>query len=157
MDEFTSVFSNLIGGLALIIAALPTAITWTGLIPQLSPDFRLFSQVAVSVVCYLCIGLVFHYRRYLAKVNFGSSQPSWGKTNLLALLIGCPIASVISFLAYYHAVINNLTLSVWPLFAYICAFSFPVIGLSLMAVREYAQNKLGLSDETLFAKEDHES
>ena len=150
MDDFLRVFSNFIGGLAIIVAALPSAISWTGLIPQLSGDFRLFSQVSVSVVCYLCIGLVFHYRTPLIDVYFGKKVGRGLKNFVLILPIICLSISIGAFLAYYHAVNYNLTLDIWPLFSYICAFSFPVLGLSLMAIREYGQSKLGLSDETIF-------
>ncbi|HUI42244.1 MAG TPA: hypothetical protein VL523_09760 [Terriglobia bacterium] len=173
--QFVGYFKNYLGLGSVLSAALPIPAKYLHLIPMYAAQAS-FMTVYVSTFCFLFLGFIFYSRHAIARWIFRGLQGSGrGPSTLIAWLpLGLALASM-GFLFGYHLLLQtsaaqvlenfrlqgvNLTfdrvlaetpydgvVSSIPLMAtFLGTFLAAETAFALMAIREYLQDILGLSD-----------
>ncbi|MEJ8574158.1 hypothetical protein V3328_21930 [Microbaculum marinum] len=152
---FVRVFTGFLAGISLIVASLPLFLTNPNVLPALHKDFQRIGNVMVSIVCFLCIALIFHYRREIMLKVFAEAADGGSRMRLYRSAAWLPLAgllvSVFSILVYYWSYVNNQTDVTWPLVPYTLIFAAPVVTICFAVLREYYNQIAGVSDRHTIA------
>jgi len=176
LKAFATFFKNYMSVWALIIAALPVPLSALKLIPVYS-DQRGILSTFTTLFCFLLLGFIFYSRHSIARWMFRNVLGAgWGLTrtmSLLPLILIC--FSLVSAGLYYFFLTNslrqirvelhdspsvtdyllkNVPLANIPnglqlIVAYLLCFIFAEAAFILMAVREYLQDVLGITEHEL--------
>ena len=180
INHFAAFFKKYMSSAPVITAALPIPITAADLIPTYAEQSTFLTAYA-SLLCFLTVAFVFYRRHrigtYLLPATWGKRSRIAGRFMLSWVPFLCMLATV-ACLVTYHTTLN-LSLTLLPdaeftststllanatvrelswelqlrlLGSYLGMFVFSTLAFSLMAVREYMQTVLGLSDHDLVLK-----
>lgn len=173
LKAFAVFFKNYMSVWAIIVAALPVPVAAFKLIPVYSQQSGILSTFT-TLFCFLLLGFVFYSRHSIARWMFRDVLGAgWGLTRTMSILPAVLICfSLVCAGSYYYFLTNSLgyfvesgddttdlVLKNLPLarihfglqlmLAYLLCFLFAETAFILMAVREYLQDVLGLSDVDL--------
>jgi hypothetical protein len=154
--SFAKVFTTFAGALALMVSALPIALTNVVGLPPFSEEFRVLVPTITSIFCYVGIALVFHFRHSIMAQSSIAEGGKWTRGPALTWLpIFLVIVCVVGFSGYFFsikAVENPFPLSpVWPYISFIAGFTSPVIAISLFAVSEYYLKLMNTDDKAIIS------
>ena len=135
--RFQKTFARVSGALALMVAAIPAAIGWTGAIPALSDTHQKFSQVNVSVMTFSSIGLIYYYRNELSSTFVVKEKSGIIRRILIHTPAYCFILSILSSYLYFHAYESAEPNEFWPILAYSGMFVFPAVLLTIITLRDF--------------------
>ena len=167
---FVGFFKRYMSLSSVIAAALPIPITAFKLIPVFSVHMQLLS-VLTPLFCFLTLGFIFYVRHAIAGFMFNPPKGRIVEARLLTLLpLFLILSSFISFGLYYEGLnysiadlikngthlsaidilerteMQNIPGGALLVVAYISAFVLAEASFVLMAVKEYLQDVLGISE-----------
>jgi hypothetical protein len=163
---------------ATVTAALPLGAAGVGAIPTYHSLERVLAVYA-SLFCFLLFAYVFYIRQSLARALFSNARPSVTSQLIPLALVVLAMSSGVSYLAVLQQSVNTArdvmiargvnavsmadvlkqtdyvdAPQAFVLIAlYLGVFVFAEAAFVLMAVREYLQDELALSDARLFGKD----
>jgi hypothetical protein len=155
---------------SLVAASVPIPVTALHIIPVYSAQAR-FLGVYTSAFCFLLLGFAFYSRHSIAKWALGTKGHPTKHSTILLALPGALIVAGLSLVISYHSVLQfsiqdlrslgvhastaqileNTDYTEIPRFTLLCAcylgmFLSMEAAFILMALREYLQDILGLSE-----------
>jgi hypothetical protein len=168
---FAGFFKRYMSVSALLTAALPIPVTALQLIPTFATQTRILS-VYTSLFCFLILGFIFYRRHDLARLMFSEftyeNRPTRAAVVFVERLPGLLIVlSLLSLIGYHflldaivprdaNSLVRQQYLQTFPPFSpiystyliimYLGLFVFAESAFVLMAVKEYLQDVLHLSD-----------
>ena len=176
--QFVGYFKRYVGLGAVASAALPIPVKYLHLIPMYAAQAG-FMAVYVSTFCFLCLGFVFYSRHAIARWMFrGLQGEGRGPNALIAWLpLLLALASMVSLLSYHLLLqtsveraladfrlqgvnlgfervladtpYDSVALSIPLMATFLGTFLAAETAFALMAIREYLQDILGLSDSEI--------
>ena len=180
MAKFAGFFRGYMGSAPVIAAALPIPVTAGKVIPTYAETTAALTAYT-SMLCFLIVAFVFYRRHrigtYLLPSTWGKRSRIIGRFYLSWLPMFC-ILLTLSSIASYHAILDTslllqgfgpdmplaqmlasgtvreLSAGYKTLFylSYLGIFLFPTLAFALMAVREYMQVELQLTDAELVSR-----
>lgn len=177
MNKFASFFRGYMGSAPVIAAALPIPVTAGKVIPTYQ-EHTLFLTAYCSMFCFLVVAFVFYRRHrigtYLRPESWGKRSRIVGRFMVSWLPLVAIILTAASIVGYHSALYASLDAQVFPpnstlaemlakgtirnlsfasqacfFSSYLGIFVFSTFAFSLMAIREYMQTELGLSEVAL--------
>lgn len=174
MNKFASFFRSYMGSAPVVAAALPIPVTAGKVIPTYQ-EHTSFLTAYCSMLCFLIVAFVFYRRHrigtYLLPENWGKPSRIVGRFLISWLPMVFIALTVLSIIGYHSALygsldaqnfpadvtltemlskgtIRNLPFAsqMWFFVSYLGIFIFSTLAFSLMAIREYMQTEIGLSE-----------
>ena len=182
--QFVRYFKSYVGLASVASAALPLPAKYLHLIPMYAAQAS-FMTVYVSMFCFLFLGFIFYSRHAIARWMFRGLQDSGQGTSKLLAWLPLMLALVSMVLLFtYHQILRTSTEQVLanfrlqgvnlsfdrvlaetpydaiakpvPLMAtFLGTFLAAETAFALMAIREYLQDILGLSDSEILRPQSH--
>lgn len=169
VQAFALFFKRYMSISTLVVASLPIPVTALGLIPTLAVHTKLLS-VYTPLFCFLMLGFIFYSRHKLARIMFpehftelGFVLPRWARIarslirSLPFFLIALCLGSVLS----YHSLLGTATTNDFEMarpsplgssllmLLYLSIFLTAEAAFIMMAVKEYLQDLVGLTEMDL--------
>jgi hypothetical protein len=174
MSKFASFFRGYMGSAPIIAAALPIPVTAGKIIPTYQ-EHTGFLTAYCSMFCFLIVAFIFYRRHrigaYLCPEKWGKRSRIIGRFTVAWLPLIFIILTAVSIISYHIALYTSLDAQSFPLnskfsemlangtlrtvpfdlqmryfLSYFGIFVFSTAAFSLMAMREYMQTELGLSE-----------
>jgi hypothetical protein len=163
IKSFASFFKNYMSVSTIVVAAAPIPIGSLHLIPTYQAQRGLITTLS-SLLAFLLLGFVFFQRVWLGRKWFPSSE-EFQPSHISWYPVASIIASVASIFVYMLLLLNGdqivteATLAkaplssihngIWLVFLQVGFFVFAELAFIIMALREYLQDLLGISDSQL--------
>lgn len=177
MNKFARFFRGYMGSAPIFAAALPIPVTAGKIIPTYQ-EHTSFLTAYCSMFCFLIVAFVFYRRHrvgtYLRPENWGRRSRIVGRFMMSWLPLVSIVLTALSIVVYHATLytslddqkflpgttltdmlakgtIRHLSFEMQACFfaSYFGIFVFSTLSFSLMAIREYMQAELGLSEEEL--------
>ena len=170
IKAFALFFKRYMSISTIVVASLPIPVTLLNVIPTFSAHTKLLS-VYTPLFCFLTLGFIFYCRHSLARIMFYDTKSLLSHRIVNALPLVFIVASII-FVISYHTLLNyTLTVKTGMSFketnefvpveyipyspilmlTYIAIFVTAEAAFIMMAIKEYLQDLVGLSEMDLIA------
>lgn len=174
MNKFASFFRSYMGSAPVIAAALPIPVTAANVIPTYQ-EHTSFLTAYCSMLCFLIVAFMFYRRHrigtYLLPETWGKRSRIVGRFLVSWLPLVFIVLTVLSIIGYHSALYASLEAQKFPpditlsemllkgtirnlpfesqtrfFVSYFGIFIWSTLAFSLMAIREYMQTVIGLSE-----------